>query len=69
LRGAGHDGEGPSGAISGFDCMEKLELASGLYLERQHVIKYTADIPQKMEYMLPFFRVSCSCQVELIVIY
>ncbi|CAB4045339.1 Hypothetical predicted protein [Paramuricea clavata] len=45
------------------------ENGTGLYLERQHMIKCTADIQQRMEHMLPFFRVSFSCQVKLIVIY
>ena len=44
------------------------ENGTGLYLGKQHVIKCTVDILQRMEYILHFYRASCSCQVDQMVI-
>ena len=41
---------------------------TGFYLGKQHVIKCTADIWQRMEYILHFYNISRSCQVDLMVI-
>ena len=41
---------------------------TGFYLGKQHVMKCTADIRQRMEYILHFYNLSCSCQVDLMVI-
>ena len=59
LRGPGHDGEGRSSAVSGFNWRKWNWPLPG---------KTTVDILQRMEYILHFYRVSCSCQVDQMVI-
>ena len=65
LRGPGHDGEGQSSAVSGFDWTKW----NWPLLAKQLVIKCAAYTRQRMEYMLHFYRVFCSCHVSLVVIY